>query len=397
MSTENDFDSNYGSKQMGFKEALAAMEKTGKIPTSIDEAMEARNAPADSGGGSRELEGQSKSTADLMNEQSTEQVQEQDQNQEIEQQAQDDNQEQVSDEGSQEDPDLSSEEGTQPDVETVMADGKELEIDWSNRDDIKRAIQKSVMLNAEKKAKDAALSQRDEALSAHKVTQEDNTRQADILTKIETAKTAGVEAVVQLLFNKPMSEFVAEYTDMESWSEEKMDSYKAGLENKRIRAELDSIKASAEADKLAAENDRNEASNKRVQNHFEASYRTHTLDGKLGDSDLEDDLNDRMFEKVKAKFGDYDTDDIHEADIEEAMKAEQRRILTIYKRSEGKRTSAEIDKKKKAALSSAQARTGAREPRKTVAAKLAAATQKPNSWQSILGDPGMRAELERRK
>lgn len=385
MSTES-FDSDYSGKPMGGKQALDILLKTGQVPESIDQAMDMKNGAMASTAGESQGEPKEKpSPADMLNELGQD---EQGAGAEGEDQGQ-------LDQGV-DGQDVPEEGEPQSDVEVITADGREIEVDWNDRESIKKTIQKAAAYRSEKKAKDQALSKLQDEIKFHGETRAETERLTGILTKLEQAKEIGPEALIKLVFNRDLSEFQTEWAEREGWSDEQRDSYAKGLEVKKLQAEMAAMKQQAENDRIEASRLKEEAALKSVQNHFEASYRKHSLEGAIGDAEIEDELDDRLFEKVKAKFDSMEIEDIRPADIEEAMKNERARLLRIYLQGAEKRTSANIADKKKAAVVAAQAKSSGGEPRKSVANKIREATTKPGGWRSILGDPEMLSALSRK-
>lgn len=284
---------------------------------------------------------------------------------------------------------------TSEDFETIKVSGRDLKIDWNDRDAIKKALSFSGAYRDEKRGKDMALSKLQDFEGKMSESTGEVDRLSGILKEIETAKEAGPEAVIQALFNRDMSSFMEEAAERAGWSEEKQDSYAKALQVKALEAKMKAMEDSASAKEESARELKESANLKQVQNHFEASYRSHSLDGALGDPILEDELDERMFDKVKAQFNNKDISDISPADIEKAMRLERARLLKTYGKVSSKRASADIERRKKAALSKAQATASRGNPSIGAEKKVAEIMtgNRPNSWREILDNPDLLKQL----
>lgn len=362
-------------------QALAQMERTGDVPSS---------ASVELGLKSKEEDGEGAPTVqDTLDELAKQEAGEKDQG---EGEVEEGSQEEAGEEGI-EASDSQSEDQPQDDKQTIMANGKELEVDWNDREAIVRVLQKGAAYHQEKRDKDLALESVRTEQAAHQETATERDAHGEILGKIEQAKDLGPEAVIRLLFNKDLADFQDEWAERAGWSDDKKEAHAEGMRVRKLESEMAAMVAATEADKEAAADLRVEAVRKGVQNNFEASYREHSLDNALGDPELEDELNDRLFTKVKSQFNDMELSDISPANVEAAFKSERSRLLRVYKKASAAKVSASIENKKKEALGSAQARAASGAPKKTAKERFKAASNKQTGWRDIISNPDLLSQL----
>jgi hypothetical protein len=289
-------------------------------------------------------------------------------------------------------PDVEGEESEESQADVVVAAGKKVKIDWNNKDQLKKAVQLAADRNDQKKAKDQALEQL-KALQAEKAAAEaKNAELAVLLNQIDELKKQGPDAALKRLFGKDIAEIMAEADERAGWSEEQKKAHELQQENARLQALLEGKKTESQEVLDKIQQEKEAVLRQNVQNHFEASYRKHTFDGKLGNTELEDDLDTNLFENVKKKFNAKPLAEITPADIEAAFKAERARLVKIYGSQAESRTAAEIERKKKDALAAAQSKSTRGESKQTAQQRFDA-LRAAGKHKEILNDPVLRALL----
>ena len=386
MSTTNR-DNFEGGPQSGFKAGLAALRNEGSIPENIDDII----------GGSRmrDRSPQTRTPAvpqsdkgslqQMMDDLAIQEAEEKSKAQGVEDESQvdEDQQLEVGSETTEEG------EGTEsvtelPETETIKANGKDLTITWSDRDAIKQALSRSVMAREYKRDKDTALNNLSEEKKSHEESRTKITEQADTLTQIEKAKSLGPEAVIKLLFNRDFSDLMSEWEERSDWSDEKKAAFNQEQRSKQLELEIATMKQTAADDKASAQLERETAQATRVQTQFDSSYLKFNFDEVFGDSELEDDLNSRLFEKVSRKFNGKEATEVDFAEIETAFKEERWRLLKLYSKGAKKQTEDIIASHKDTAISTAQRSLQSRAKKPSVVAQAKQAMERPGGWKKLL-------------
>lgn len=277
-------------------------------------------------------------------------------------------------------------------ADVVVADGKKVKIDWNNKDQLKKAVQLAADRNNQKKAKDQALEQL-KALQAEKAAAEaKNAELAGLLDQISELKKQGPDAALKRLFGKDIAEIMAEADERASWTAEQVKAHELQQENARLQALLEGKQTESKEVLDKIQQEKEAVLRQNVQNHFEASYRKHTFDGRLGNAELEEELDTNLFENVKKKFNSKPLAEISPADIEAAFLAERTRLVKIHGAQATTRTAAEIERKKKEALAAAQSKATRGEGKQTAQQRFDA-LRAAGKHREILNDPTLRALL----
>jgi len=286
--------------------------------------------------------------------------------------------------------DESVEESTEESI--AVADGKSVKIDWSDRKGITKAIQLAADRNAQKAAKDTALNQVIAMRTQLAEAEKNNADLAAILTKIQESKKEGPNATLKHLFGKDIETLQAEAEERAAWSPEVKENYELRQKLADAEALIAGAKDTSKEVLAQIQKDKDDVIQKSVQNHFEVSYRKHTFEGKLGNAELEEDLDENLFNNVRAKFNSKEASTITIVDIEAAFKAERTRLVKLYGSQTETRTAAELERKKKDALVAAQGKAGRGEG-KTTAQQRFEALRAARKYSEIAADPVLRAFL----
>lgn len=376
-----------GQKQnSGFMAGLKQLADTGTIADEVSDVMNGELSPEPSEGSFPETESEPRS---LQSESEEAEGGEDDQGDEESQEG-----DESLEDGESGDGDSEEDEGEESSVETLVAAGKEIQVDWNDREPIKRAIQQAAAYKDEKVAKDRALNDLKTEKDAHKETVAELTQYKDEHTAIQEAKELGPEAVIKLLFNRDITEFQQEWAERESWSDEKKEAFAESMKAKQLEARIKRMEEQAAKEKEDAQKEREAARLAKVEANFNASYRKYSLDGAIGDQEIEDSLDDQMYNSVKAQFSGKDLDDIDPAEVDSAFKAARAKFLRVFRKTSDSQTEAAIQRKKTEALKSAQARAGSKTPKKTARDKFRQAASDANrGWRDILSNPELRDQL----
>ena len=396
MSTVNR-DNFEGVQPTGFKAGLAALRKEGSVPDSLDAVLASTGTtPNPSKTGNPIGPGESDSPLQkMMDDMAAREAEEKSSAQGGEDDGQGTDEQQL--EAGSDDPEAGEgEEGVEalPEKETIKANGKDLIIDWNDRDTIKQALSRSVMAREYKRDKDTALNHLNEEKKAHEESKSTISSQADTLTQIEKAKALGPEAVIKLLFNRDYSELMDEWEERSGWSDEKKEAYRESQRTKQLEAEIAAMKQAVEDDKEAARLERENAQAERVQTHFDSSYLKFNFDEKLGDAELEDDLNSRLFEKVAKQFNGKEAADVNFTEIEDAFKSERARLLRLYSKGAKKQSEEMIEQHKDKAISTAQRSLQSRTKVPSAQRQAKKAISSPGGWRKLLGNRDLLNQID---
>lgn len=276
-----------------------------------------------------------------------------------------------------------------PNIEEVMADGKKIKVDFTDRDKLKKAIQLAASRNKEKKAKDQALTdlaKKDTELTELKT--KSDTRDA-MLTRIQEAKSSGVDAIMKLFFGKTIEGIQQEQASLEDLSEE-------GRANLKLTQELNSLKEVV--DSLKSENtktleDTKEAATKTAIGNAKANISTafykYSFQGKVGASDDAQELDSIMFERVTNSFHDKDTSDMTLESIDKAFRRERAKLKRLTSAQTKTRVAKTLDKKKKDALKSVQSKSSRGKGKPTDRQQFEK-LRKAGRWSDIILNPSLK-------
>lgn len=195
-----------------------------------------------------------------------------------------------------------------PDVEEIIVNGRKVELDYSNREQIKKYAKQAGGFRKMQ-------AERDDALKWKKEVEPELSELKKFESTIEGAyEDAGIEGIARLLAGSETA--YQEWKDREVQKElAKMNATPAELEKielqeqlEREKRERERLKKQREKELAEREADREKRELSDLQSKLDKGFNKWNFAGKLGDADMEESINSMIWEKAKAEIAEIPDD-----------------------------------------------------------------------------------------
>ena len=270
-------------------------------------------------------------------------------------------QEALTEEEAVEEVDGDSEEGELPDTETVFVKGangrkQKLEINYSDREAVKKAYLRAAGMQKAYKERDAAIAELKglkEGDQAEKVSNWDYLEQAfqedgfrGVINAIEGDDNA---------FASVMQQYVQEQRQWDSMTPEQQEQYQLKRDQARKDTELEAMRQEMEEFKSSVKEERERAEIKDLESTVSSAFDAYSFDGALGDPAKETMLNKMLWAAGREALAAYPDDvPLTQALARREFRKQAKVIQEMVKTEGTKQAARSVEKKKKKAAETIQ-------------------------------------------